>query len=317
MELTYSSAERGRRHRPRQLPERRSRAGTPRGYRQPASRAGARVGRGHRREPPTGHGGPSDPGQHHHRRVLRSALRGQPACPADQRRPLPVRDSSNLPEPADLAVVAVPATSVLDVAEQCGQRGVRSLVVIASGLDAAASADLLAVCRRHGIRLIGPNCFGVAVPAIGLDATFGTRHPQPGVAGLVMQSGGLGFAMVDQLSRLGIGISSFVSVGNKLDVSSNDMLMWWEHDGVTRLAVLYIESFGNPRKFVRTARRVGAAMPVLAAEAGRSAAGLQAAASHTAAVATPIATREALCEQAGVITTSGFGELVETAALLG
>ena len=223
---------------------------------------------------------------------------------------------ANLPEPADLAVVAVPAAAVLDVAEQCGQRGVRSLVVIASGLDAAASADLLAVCRRHGIRLVGPNCFGVAVPAIGLDATFGARHPQPGVAGLVMQSGGLGFAMVDQLSRLGIGISSFVSVGNKLDVSSNDMLMWWEHDGVTRLAVLYIESFGNPRKFARTARRVGAAMPVLAAAAGRSAAGQQAAASHTAAAATPIATREALYEQAGVITTPGFGELVETAALL-
>ena len=174
----------------------------------------------------------------------------------------------DLPEPADLAVIAVPAAAVLDVAEQCGQRGVRSLVVITSGLDAAACADLLAVCRRHGMRLVGPDCFGVAVPAIGLDATFAARHPQPGAAGLVMQSGGLGFAMVDQLSRLGIGISSFASVGNKLDVSSNDMLMWWEHDGVTKLAVLYIESFGNPRKFARTARRVGASMPVLAVEPG-------------------------------------------------
>jgi acyl-CoA synthetase (NDP forming) len=224
-----------------------------------------------------------------------------------------VRD---LPEPADLAVIAVPAAVVLDVAEQCGQRGVRSLVVITSGLDTAACADLLAVCRRHGMRLVGPNCFGVAVPAIGLDATFAARHPQPGVAGLVMQSGGLGFAMVDQLSRLGIGISSFASVGNKLDVSSNDMLMWWEHDGVTKLAVLYIESFGNPRKFARTARRVSASMPVLAVEAGRSAVGQRAAASHTAAVATPLVSREALFEQAGVITTSGFGELVETTVLL-
>jgi hypothetical protein len=125
--------------------------------------------------------------------------------------------------------------------------------------------------RRHGMRLVGPNCFGIAVPGIGLDATFAASHPRPGVAGLVMQSGGLGFAMVDQLSRLGIGISSFASVGNKLDVSSNDMLMWWERDGVTRLAVLYIESFGNPRKFARTARRVSARMPVLAVEAGRSA----------------------------------------------
>jgi acyl-CoA synthetase (NDP forming)/GNAT superfamily N-acetyltransferase len=233
----------------------------------------------------------------------------------------------DLPEQADLAVIAVPAAAVLDVAEQCGQRGVRSLVVITSGLDTAACADLLAVCRRHGMRLVGPNCFGVTVPAIGLDATFAARHPQPGVTGLVMQSGGLGIAMVDQLSRLGIGISSSASVGSKLDVSSNDMLMWWEHDGVTKLAVLYIESFGNPRKFARTARRVSASMPVLTVEAGRSAAkeggrgGAQAfrggaAASHTAAVATPLVSREALFEQAGVIATPGFGELVETTALL-
>ena len=205
----------------------------------------------------------------------------------------------DLPEPADLAVIAVPVAAVLDVAQQCGQRGVRSLVVITSGLDGAACADLLAVCRRHGMRLVGPDCFGVAVPAIGLDATFADRHPQPGTAGLVMQSGGLGIALVDQLSRLGIGISSFASVGNKLDVSSNDLLMWWENDGVTKLAVLYIKSFGNPRKFARTARRVGAAMPVLAVEAGR-----------------PEAGREALFEQAGVITTHTFGDLVETTALL-
>ncbi|HTX27213.1 MAG TPA: GNAT family N-acetyltransferase [Streptosporangiaceae bacterium] len=222
----------------------------------------------------------------------------------------------DLPEPADLAVIAVPAAAVLDVAEQCGRRGVRSLAVITSGLDTAACADLLAVCRRHGMRLVGPDCFGVAVPAIGLDATFAARHPQPGVAGLVMQSGGLGMAMVDQLSRLGIGISSFASVGTKLDVSSNDMLMWWENDGVTRLAVLYIESFGNPRKFARTARRVAARMPILAVEAGRSPAAEQAAAWPTVAAATPSASRDALYEQAGIITTRGFGELVETTALL-
>ena len=136
----------------------------------------------------------------------------------------------DLPEPADLAVIAVPAPAVLKVAEQCGQRGVRSLVVITAGLDTAACADLLAVCRRHGMRLVGPDCFGVAVPGIGLDATFAARPAQPGVTGLVMQSGGLGLAMVDHLSRLGIGISSFASVGDKLDVSGNDLLMWWEHD---------------------------------------------------------------------------------------
>ena len=208
----------------------------------------------------------------------------------------------DLPEPADLAVIAVPAATVLDVAEQCGQRGVRSLVVITSGLDAAQSADLLAVCRRHGMRLVGPDCFGVAVPGIGLDATFAARPARAGVTGLVMQSGGLGFALVDHLSRLGIGISSFASVGDKLDVSGNDMLLWWERDGLTRLAVLYIESFGNPRKFARTARRVSCTMPVLTVQAETG----------QAEPAAP----QALFEQAGVITTHGFGELVETAALL-
>ncbi len=207
----------------------------------------------------------------------------------------------DLPEAVDLAVIAVPAAGVLDVAERCGQRGVRSLVVITSGLDTAACADLLAVCRRHGMRLVGPDCFGVAVPGIGLDATFAVSPARPGVAGLVMQSGGLGLAVVDHLSRLGIGISSFASVGDKLDVSGNDMLTWWEHDGLTKLAVLYIESFGNPRKFARTARRVSGTMPVLTVLADRSA---------------PLVGRAALFEQAGIITTQGFGDLIEAAALL-
>src|SRR5579863_2874673 len=218
----------------------------------------------------------------------------------------------DLPEPADLAVIAVPATAVLEAAEQCGQRGVRSLVVVTSGLDAAVCADLLAVCRRHGMRLVGPDCFGVAVPGIGLNATFAASAPRTGVAGLVMQSGGLGLAMVEQLSQLGIGISSFASVGDKLDVSGNDMLLWWERDGVTKLAVLYIESFGNPRKFARTSRRVSAIMPVLTVLGGRSAAGQQAAGRPAA----PLVSREALFEQAGVIVTRGYGELIEATALL-
>jgi acyl-CoA synthetase (NDP forming)/GNAT superfamily N-acetyltransferase len=224
--------------------------------------------------------------------------------------------ADDLPEQVDLAVIAVPAAAVLEAAGQCGRRGVRAVVVITSGLDDTVRAGLLATCRRHGMRLVGPNCFGVAVPGIGLDATFAAAHPQPGTAGLVMQSGGLGFAAAEALSRLGIGISSFASVGDKLDVSSNDMLMWWEHDGVTKLAVLYIESFGNPRKFARTARRVAAGMPVLTVEAGRSAAGQLAAASHTAAVATPLVTREALFAQAGIIAVPGFGDLIEATALL-
>jgi acyl-CoA synthetase (NDP forming) len=221
-----------------------------------------------------------------------------------------------LPEPVDLAVIAVPAAAVSAVADECGRRGVKAMVVITAGLDTPQGADLLAICRRYGMRLAGPNCFGIAVPGIGLDATFAARHPKPGTAGLVMQSGGLGFALADRLSRLGVGISSFASVGNKYDISSNDMLMWWEQDQATRLAVLYIESFGNPRKFARTARRVGRTMPVLTVEAGRPEAGQQAAASRTAAVTAPLVTREALFGQAGIIATGNLGELLDAAALL-
>ena len=221
-----------------------------------------------------------------------------------------------LPEAPDLAVVTVPAGVVLDVAQECGKRGARSLVVITSGLTTAQSASLLDTCRRTGMRLVGPNCFGVAVPGIGLDATFAAHHPRPGRAGLVVQSGGVGVALLEHFSRLGIGISSFASVGDKLDVSGNDMLQWWAEDGHTRLAVLYLESFGNPRKFARTAARVSAHLPVLTVHAGRSAPGQRAAASHTAAAAAPMITRQALFEQAGVIATTNFGELLEAAVLL-
>jgi acyl-CoA synthetase (NDP forming)/GNAT superfamily N-acetyltransferase len=226
------------------------------------------------------------------------------------------RSAAALPPAVDLAVIAVRPEAVLGVADECGQRGVRSLVVITAGLNAAAKADLLACCRRHGMRLIGPNCFGIAVPSLGLDATFGASHPAAGQAGLAVQSGGVGIALGSQLSRLGIGVSSFASLGDKCDVSGNDLLMWWAQDPATTLAVLYLESFGNPRKFGRTARQVGATMPVLTVHAGRSAAGQRAAASHTAAAATPLVTREALFEQAGIIAAQDIGELLETTALL-
>jgi acyl-CoA synthetase (NDP forming)/GNAT superfamily N-acetyltransferase len=222
---------------------------------------------------------------------------------------------ADLPEAVDLAVIAVPAAAVAGVAAACGDRGVKALVVITAGL-AAEGADLLAICRRYGMRLVGPNCFGIAVPRIGLDATFAARHPVPGSAGLVVQSGGVGIALLEHLSGLGVGVSSFASVGDKYDVSSNDLLMWWDQDTATKLAVLYVESFGNPRAFARTARRVGQRLPVLTVLSGRSAAGQRAAASHTAAAATPLVTQEALFGQAGIIAVPSLGELVEAAALI-
>jgi len=231
-----------------------------------------------------------------------------------------------LPEPVDLAVVVVPAAGVMGVARECGRRGVKALVVITSALDSGTGAELLATCRRHGMRLVGPNCFGLAVPGLRLDATLAASHPAPGRAGLAVQSGGIGVALLEHLSRLGIGVSSFASLGDKYDVSGNDLLMWWEQDPGTELAVLYLESFGSPRKFARTARRAGASMPVLTVHAGRSAAGQRAATAHIAtaptaavaatAVATSLVTREALFAQAGIIATRDIGELLESAALL-
>ncbi len=221
-----------------------------------------------------------------------------------------------LPEAPDLVVVAVPAAGVLDVVQECGMRGAGSLVVITSGLTPAQESSLLEASRRGGMRLIGPNCFGVAVPGIGLDATFAVHHPAAGQTGLVVQSGGVGVALLKHFSRLGIGTSCFASVGDMLDVSGNDMLMWWEADNTTRLAVLYLESFGNPRTFARTARRVSTKIPVLTVHAGRSAPSQRAAASHTAAAVAPLITRQALFDQAGIIATTSFGELLDVAVLM-
>src|SRR5215469_9465180 len=223
--------------------------------------------------------------------------------------------AADLPLGVDLAVIAVPPPAVPAVAAECGRRGVHALIVITASLG-GGGADLLAICRRHGMRLVGPDCFGVATTAAQLNATFATTMPTAGIAGLVMQSGGIGIALLEHLRRLGIGVTTFASVGDKYDVSSNDMLTWWEQDEHTRLGILYVESFGNPRAFARTARRVGGRLPVLTVIGGRSMAGQRAAASHTAASATPLVTQEALFGQAGVIATHSLGELVDAAAFL-
>ncbi|WP_369386485.1 GNAT family N-acetyltransferase [Streptomyces sp. CG1] len=228
------------------------------------------------------------------------------------------RSVADLPRVADLAVIAVPAAAVPEVAEQCGKAGVGALLVVSAGLDRHQSGALMDACRRHGMRLVGPNCLGLANTEdhVRLDATFAAHHPGPGTAGVAVQSGGVGIALLDGLARLGIGVSSFVSLGDKYDVSGNDMLQWWESDGHTDLALLHLESFGNPRAFSRTARRVARSMPVLTVDAGRSEAGRRGAASHTAAAAVPTMTRQVLFAQAGITATRTIGELLDTAALL-
>ncbi|MCB5180874.1 bifunctional acetate--CoA ligase family protein/GNAT family N-acetyltransferase [Streptomyces antimicrobicus] len=228
------------------------------------------------------------------------------------------RSVSDVPQAPDLAVLAVPAAVVASVAQECGRRGVRALLVVSAGLDREDGHALLSACRRYGMRLVGPNCLGLANTEDGvrLDATFAADLPSPGTAGVAVQSGGVGIALLAGLSRLGIGVSTFVSLGDKYDVSGNDMLQWWESDGRTDLALLHLESFGNARAFSRTARRVTRSVPVLTVDAGRTEVGRRAAASHTAAAATPTMTRQALFRQAGVTSTRSIAELLDTAAFL-
>jgi acetyl coenzyme A synthetase (ADP forming)-like protein len=232
----------------------------------------------------------------------------------------------DLPEPVDLAVVVVPAAAVVAVARECAEHGVRSLLVISSGFaevgeeGARRQRDLIRLCRESGMRLIGPNCLGIlnTDEAVRLNATFSRQVPPAGHVALMSQSGGVAIALMDVAAELGIGLSSFVSVGNKSDISGNALLEYWEEDPNTSVIALYLESFGNPRRFARLARRVGERKPILAVKAGRTPAGSRAASSHTAALlSTSDVTVDALFRQAGVIRVDTLGELLDTAALIG
>jgi acetyl coenzyme A synthetase (ADP forming)-like protein len=231
----------------------------------------------------------------------------------------------DIPEPVDLAVVAVPAAAVNQVARECGAAGVRALLVVSAGFSEAGpdgvqrQHELLGICRDAGMRLIGPNCLGLLNTAadVRLDATFAAHSPPSGNVGFFSQSGGLGIAMIEAAEHLGIGISSFVSVGNKADVSGNDLLEYWEQDPATDVVLLYLESFGNPRRFARIARRVGASKPIIAVKSGRSPAGARATTSHTGAlISASDVTVDALFRQAGVVRADTMHELFDVAALL-
>lgn len=231
----------------------------------------------------------------------------------------------DVPGPVDLAVIAVPAEHVAEVARQCARKGVRALVVISAGFAEAGEEgrqrqeELVRVCRASGMRLIGPNCMGIANsdPAVRLNATFGPSPPKPGRVGFMTQSGALGLAIIEYANLLGIGLSTFVSVGNKADISGNDLLNYWEDDPNTDVILLYLESFGNPRKFSRIARRVGRRKPIVAVKSGRTPAGMRGTSSHTGAMlAASDTTIDALFNQAGVIRTDTLEEMFDVAALL-
>ena len=229
---------------------------------------------------------------------------------------------ADVPKVVDLAVVCLPGPLVLDAAEAALMRGIKALCVISSGFAEVGAEGrerqerLLDLVRAHGGRLVGPNCLGIAVPRLGLNATFGPRPLPPGPIAFSSQSGALGLALLEKASERRLGFSAFVSIGNKADVSSNDLLEWWEDDDETELVLLYLESFGNPQKFARLARRVARKKPVLALKSGSTEAGARAASSHTAALASSDTAVEALFRQAGVIRAGTLEELVDAAALL-
>jgi len=230
----------------------------------------------------------------------------------------------SVPEQVDLAIIAVPAAVVPGVIAEAASTGVRAVAVISAGFaetghsGANAETELLTMARRHGMRIVGPNCFGVVNtdPEVRMSATSSSLDLLPGRLALVSQSGAVGIALAEQASAAGVGLSSFVSIGSKLDVSSNDLLCFFERDERTSVIALYLESFGNPGKFARIARRVGESKPIVALKAGRTSPGTSGTRSHTATAARPEVTLSALLRGAGVIKVDRLEELVDVSAIL-
>lgn len=231
----------------------------------------------------------------------------------------------DVPEHVDLAVIVVPAPSVISAARECARKGVRALVVISAGFaesgpeGVSRQRELLDVCRSSGMRLIGPNCMGImnTDPSVRLNASFASAVPREGRIGFLSQSGALGLAVIDHANARGLGMSSFISIGNKADISGNDVLRYWEGDPRTDVILLYLESFGNARRFARITRRITRVKPVVAVKSGRTVAGSRATSSHTGAlVSASDETVNALFGHAGVIRTDTLAELFDVAALL-
>jgi acetyl coenzyme A synthetase (ADP forming)-like protein len=230
-----------------------------------------------------------------------------------------VRD---LPPSVDLAVIVVPYNAVLGVVDDCAAAQVKSVVVISAGFaevgpeGLALQTELLARVRSYGMRMVGPNCMGLLNTAIRLNASLSPISPPNGHVSFSSQSGALGLAVLSLAAERGLGFSTFISVGNKADVSGNDLLQYWEDDATTAVILLYLESFGNPRRFGRLARRIGRKKPIVAVKAGRTGAGSRAAGSHTAALAASEVAVDALFRQAGVIRADTIGEMFDVGACL-
>jgi acetyl coenzyme A synthetase (ADP forming)-like protein len=226
-----------------------------------------------------------------------------------------------IPDQVDLAVVTVPKQFVAGVAEECGRKGVKALVVISAGFREVGGEgvererELMTIVRRHGMRLVGPNCMGVlnADPEVSMNATFAPSMPPFGRAAFVSQSGALGLSVLDYAKEYGIGISQFVSMGNKPDVSGNDLLQQWETDSRVGVILMYVENFGNPRRFLEIASRITRVKPIVVVKSGRSRVGARAASSHTGALAASDVAVDALLAQAGVLRAASVEELFDLA----
>lgn len=231
---------------------------------------------------------------------------------------------AEIPEAPELAFIAVPSAGVLDAARQCAAAGVRAVCVITAGFaevggdGVGAQRELLSICRASGMRLVGPNCLGIVNGAeeVRMLGTFAPASPPPGNISISSQSGALGLALMNEVGKLGLGMSAFVSIGNRADVSGNDLLQYWESDDATDVILLYVESFGNPRRFARIARRVGRVKPIVAVKSGRTETGARAASSHTAALASSDAAASALFSQTGIIRVDTLSEFFAVTRLL-
>lgn len=232
------------------------------------------------------------------------------------------RQVRELPAGVDLAVIAVPRDAVPGVVDECIEAKVGALVVITAGFAETGpqgrdlQEQMLARVRAAGLRMVGPNCMGLLNTSIALNASFSPIMPPAGTVALSSQSGALGVTILELARDRGLGLSTFVSVGNKADISSNDLLEYWEADPHTSVVLLYLESFGNPRRFAELARRIGRVKPIVALKAGRTRAGRRAASSHTAALAATDAAVDAVFEATGVIRADTVDEMFDLAACL-
>ncbi len=231
------------------------------------------------------------------------------------------RSVLEIPDPVDLAIIVVPRQHVLRTLEECGLKGVKGVVVISSGFREVGAEGIdreqraLEIVRRHGMRMIGPNCMGIinAQADVRLNGTFAPGTPVRGGIGFLSQSGAMGVAILNHAESRGLGLSMFASMGNKADVSSNDLLEYWEQDDATRLVLMYLESFGNPRKFTQIARRMTRSKPIIAVKSGRTEAGAAAAASHTGALAGSDVATDALLMQCGVLRADSIEDMFDMA----